>query len=123
LVDNELNITHDLKQGDYSFAVTGEGNYTERFTLQFTNSTLSIDNLELNNDFVVVNEDNHLVIKSNTVINQIKVYDITGRLLIDSKPNESEFRINTHSIKKGTVLILNTTFDNGAEISKKAIKY
>ncbi len=123
LVDNELNITHDLKQAEYSFAVTGEGNYAERFTLQFTNSTLAVENLKLNNDFVVVNEDDNLLIKSNTVINQIKVYDITGRLLVDEKPNESEFRINTLNIRKGTVLILNTTFENGAEISKKAIRY
>ncbi len=123
LVDNELNITHDLKQSEYNFAVTGEGNYSERFTLQFTNSTLAIDNLELNNNFVVVNEDDNLLIKSNTVINQIKVFDITGRLLIEQKPNESEFRINTLNIRKGTVLILNTVFENGAEISKRAIKY
>jgi len=123
LVDNELNITHDLKQAEYNFAVTGEGSYSERFTLQFTNSTLAVDDIELNNDFVVVNEDDNLLIKSNTVINQIKVYDITGRLLIDTNPNDSEFRINTLNIKKGTVLILNTTFENGAEISKKAVKY
>ncbi len=123
LVDNELNITHDLKQEAYSFAVTSEGNYAERFTLQFTNSVLAVDDLELNNNFVVVNEDDNLLIKSNTIINQIKVYDITGRLLIDTNPNESTFRINTSSIKKGTVLILNTTFENGSEISKKAIKY
>ncbi len=46
-----------------------------------------------------------------------------GRLLIDKNPNESEFTISTHNIRKGTVLILNATFDNGAEVSKKAIKY
>jgi hypothetical protein len=84
---------------------------------------LAVENLKLNNDFVVVNEDDNLLIKSNTVINQIKVYDITGRLLVDEKPNESEFRINTLNIRKGTVLILNTTVENGAEISKKAIRY
>jgi len=123
LVDNELNVTHDLKQADYNFTVASEGNYPDRFTLQFTKSTLDVDDFVLNNDFVVINEENALLVKSNTVIDQIKVYDITSRLLIDQKPKESEFRISTHSIRKGTVLILNTTFENGAEISKKAIKY
>jgi len=123
IVDNELNVTHDLKQADYKFSTAGEGNYPDRFTLQFTKSTLDVDDLVLNNDFVIVNEENALLVKSNTVIDQIKVYDITGRLLIDQKPKENEFRISTHNIRKGTVLILNTTFENGAEISKKAIKY
>jgi len=123
LVDNELNVTHDLKQADYNFTVASEGNYPDRFTLQFTKSTLDVDDFVLDNDFVVINEENALLVRSNTVINQIKVYDITGRLLIDQNPKESEFRISTHNIRKGTVLILNTTFKNGAQISKKAINY
>ena len=122
LVDNELNVTHDLKQSAYNFSAA-TGSYDNRFTLQFTKSTLGVDDLELNNDFVVVNEENTLLVKSNTVISQVKMYDITGRLLVSKKPNESEFRINTHNIRKGTVLILNTTFENGTELSKKAIKY
>ncbi|MDY7395181.1 choice-of-anchor D domain-containing protein [Aureibaculum sp. 2210JD6-5] len=122
LFDNELNVIHDLKQGAYNFTAA-TGSYDNRFTLQFTKTTLGVDDLELNNNFVVVNEENALLVKSNTVVSQIKMYDITGRLLVNMLPNESEFRINTHNIRKGTVLILNTTFENGTEISKKAIKY
>jgi len=121
--DNELNLIHDLKQADYNFLVVGEGSYADRFTLQFTNSTLDVETLKLNNDFVVINEEANLLIKSNTIINQVKVYDITGRLLIDNIPSDSEFSINMQNIRKGTVLIVNTIFENGAEISKKAIKY
>ena len=123
LVDNELGIVHDLKLADYEFDVNGEGNFPDRFTLQFTNSVLDIDDLEFNTDFVVINEDNSLQLRANTVIKQVKVYDMMGRLLIDTKPNESEFSINTNAIRKGTVLIINATFENGAEVSKKAIKY
>jgi len=123
LVDNELNIVHDLKLASYEFDVNGEGIFPDRFTLQFNKSTLGVDDLELSNDFVVINEENTLRLKSNTVITDIKVYDILGRLLIDTEPNDSEFEINTQAIRKGTVLILNATFDNGAEVSKKAIKY
>jgi len=123
LVDNELGITHDLKLADYEFDIDGKGNFPDRFTLQFTKDVLDVDDLELNNNFVVINEENALRLKSTTVITQLKVYDMMGRLLIDNEPNDSEFTINMHSIRKGTVLILNATFDNGAEVSKKAIKY
>ncbi|MDX5584327.1 MAG: hypothetical protein QNK20_05270, partial [Aureibaculum sp.] len=123
LVDHELNTIHDLKQGSYNFTVNATGIYDDRFTLQFTKSTLGIDELALDNNFVVINEENSLRLRSNTVITNIKVYDITGRLLVDDKPNNNEFSINTHKIGQGTVLILNATFENGAEVSKKAIKY
>ncbi len=122
LVDNELNVTHDLKQGDYNFsAVTGY--HDNRFTLQFTKATLGVDDFDLNNDFVVINEDDALLVKSKTIVKELKMYDVTGRLLVNMLPNESEFRVNTQNIRRGTVLILNTTFENGTEISKKAIKY
>ena len=123
LVDHELNITHDLKQADYEFNVDGLGYFEDRFTLQFTKSTLGVGDLELDNDFVVINEDNGLRLRSNSVITNIKVYDITGRLLVDDKPNNNEYNINTQKIGQGTVLILNATFDNGAVVSKKAIRY
>ncbi len=123
IVDNVLNITHDLKLADYEFDIDGKGNFPDRFTLQFTKSVLDIEDLELNNNFVVINEENSLRLKSTTVIAKLKVYDMMGRLLIDNTPYDSEFTINTHSIRKGTILILNVTFDNGAEVSKKAIKY
>ncbi len=123
IVDNELGITHDLKLADYEFEIDGSGNFPERFTLQFTSSVLDIDDLELSNNFVVINEENALQLRSSTIITDLKIYDMMGRLLIDSKPNDSKFSINTNTIKKGTVLILNVTFDNGAEVSKKAIRY
>ncbi len=123
LVDNLLNITHDLKQADYEFDVDGVGYFEDRFTLQFTKSTLGVGDLELDNNFVVINEDNGLRLRSNSVITNIKVYDITGRLLVDDKPNDNEYNINTQKIGQGTVLILNATFDNGAVVSKKAIRY
>ena len=123
LVDHDLDIVHDLRLADYEFDVDGKGNFLNRFTLQFNKSVLGVDDLELNNNFVVINEENALRLKSSTVITNIKVYDMTGRLLIDKKPNDSEFTLATSAIRKGTVLILNATFDNGAEVSKKAIKY
>ena len=123
LKDNKLNLIHDLKQDDYTFLATGEGSYSDRFMLQFTNSTLEVEGVDVNNDFIIINEESRFLIKSNTIINQVKIYDITGRLLIDNRPFDNKLNVNTQNIRKGTILIINTTFENGAEISKKAIKF
>ena len=123
LVDNELNVVHDLKNSGYEFEITEVGSFSDRFTLQFNKSVLGVGDEDLNNNFIVINEDNTLRIRSNNQIKEIKVYDMLGRLLLENKPNESDFYLNTQSISKGTVLILNAVLENGAEVSKKAIKY
>ncbi len=123
LVDNELNIVHDLKQGAYEFDLVTAGNYKERFTLKFNSGVLSTDDLILNNSFIVFSENGTLKVKASEEISELKVYDMTGRLLIDSEPNSSVFNVGSQNIKNGTVLILNATMKNGSTISKKAIKY
>ena len=123
LVDNTLNIVHDLKQGPYEFEITETGAYIDRFTLKFNNSVLDIEDLEFSKDFVVINEDNTLRIKANQEVSKLKVFDVLGRLLIDQEPNESDFYLNTTNIKKGTILILNATMQDGSIVSKKGIKY
>jgi len=122
LIDHELDIIHNLTLADYQFDVNGEGYFPERFTLQFTNSVLNVDDLELNNNFVLINEESSLLLKASSIITGLKIYDITGRLLIDEKPNNKEYRINTHTIRKGTVLVVNVIFENNQQsIAKKVI--
>jgi len=121
LIDHELDIIHNLKLADYQFDVNGEGYFPERFTLQFTNSVLNVDDLELNNNFVLINEESSLLLKASSIITGLKIYDITGRLLIDKKPNDKEYHINTHSIRKGTVLVVNVIFENNQSTTKKII--
>ncbi len=123
LVDNELNIVHDLKEGDYEFDVTAAGNFKNRFTLKFNSGVLSTDDLELNNSFIVYSENGELKIKASDEISKLKVYDMTGRLLIDSEPKSAVFDVESQNVKVGTVLILNATMKNGSVVSKKAIKY
>ncbi len=123
LVDHELNNTHDLKLADYEFNVDEKGNFPDRFTLQFENSTLNLTNFEKDNSFIVINEENTLELKANSIITNLKIYDITGRLLINKKPNDLEITINTNTIRKGSVLIVNVVFENNQSITKKVILY
>ena len=123
LVDNTLNIVHDLKQSAYEFEITETGVYSDRFTLKFNNAVLDIEDFEFSKNFLVINEDNTLRIKANQEVSKLRVFDMLGRLLIDQKPNESDFYLNTTNIKKGTILILNATMQDGSVVSKKGIKY
>ncbi|MDY7394934.1 hypothetical protein UMM65_06755 [Aureibaculum sp. 2210JD6-5] len=121
LVDNVLNITHDLKQGNYNFTVAEAGNYPNRFTLQFTQATLTTEDIKTNNQFSVINNENAVNIKANNTIDFVKIYDITGRLLIEKNVNNSDVNINTQSLIKGSVLIVNTFFEDNSSLSKKII--
>ena len=69
------------------------------------------------------NQDAKLKIKAGVEISKLKVYDVTGRLLIDSEPKSTAFDVPAQNIKAGTVLILNAIMKDGSSISKKAIKY
>ncbi|WP_117879718.1 hypothetical protein [Aureibaculum luteum] len=121
LVDEELNIMHDLKQGVYNFTTSEAGNYPDRFTLQFTQTTLNTEDLKSTYDFIVVNKDHAINVKANTTINSVKIYDMTGRLLIDQNTNKSQVSDNTENIAKGSILIINTYFENNSYMSKKII--
>ncbi len=123
LVDNELGIVHDLKAGGYEFEITATGNYTDRFTLQFNKSVLSVDDELLDNNFLVINDNGTLRLRSNSLLMDVEVFDLLGRKLIDVQPNQREYPLETSSIAQGTVLVIKATLENGAEISKKAIRY
>ncbi len=124
LVDNELDIIHNLKLADYEFNVDGKGFFPNRFTLQFKNSNRQKPPIVNNNlNLVVTNQENTLLVRASATITHLKIYDIAGRLLIDKKPINKEFTIKSTHIKKGTVLIVNTILENHNHISKRILLY
>lgn len=123
LIDNELNISHNLKIADYHFNVSNAGTNNTRFTLQFTNATLGIEDIVNDVDFSILNLESSFEIKSNQVVKNIKLYDLLGRLIVQSSPNSKNFNLNNAKIKKGTVIIISAQLENGAVINKKIIKY
>jgi len=123
LVDNLLGITHNLKDSDYTFEQTTTGEFKNRFTLQFAGAALDVDDVIANNEFVISNEIGNLKINSGKAVNNIKVYDLLGRMLLQEKPNKKSFSLNTNTIKDGTVLLIEANLENGSVVSKKTIKY
>ena len=67
LVDNLLNVTHDLRKSDYQFEQTTTGENLNRFTLQFASSlaTLELDDILAKNEFIVSNVNESLKVIAN----------------------------------------------------------
>lgn len=123
LIDHELNKSQNLKLGDYHFNVSEAGTNNTRFTLQIIATVLSADTREIDQYFTFIQTDNSFKIKADQIVENIEIYDILGKLLIQNQPNKKSFSIQTNNIKKGTILIVNATLENRTEINKKTIKY
>lgn len=126
IVDNLLNITHDLKISDYQYDVDKIGKNPDRFTLTFTNSVaLSTDKISnvTDGNLIISNLNDVLKFNSRKIISSLIVYDILGRKLMDVNPDSNLFELETASLKAGTILLIEATLDNKTVISKKTIIY
>jgi len=129
LVDNLLNITHDLNQEDYTFSTVNEtgvaGVFDSRFEIVFNNSALSTNDISLHNNLIVSNQkDNSILVKVNStsVITNLEVYDTLGKTIIKVKPNDTYIYLPSANINQGTILFIKAKLENGEVLNKKFIK-
>ena len=121
LKDNLLNTVTNLGAGSYSF-VSAAGTFNSRFEIVYQ-STLGVNNPDFtSNNVVAFNENGDISINSgSTVMEQVRVYDLQGRLLVEKKQiNTSETRINTTAVNQ--VLLLEITATTGSKVIKKIIQ-
>ncbi|MEZ4840849.1 MAG: hypothetical protein R2821_04880 [Flavobacteriaceae bacterium] len=123
LVDNLLNITHNLKEGNYQFSTENSGNFADRFTLKFVKTTLDIEEepQESIGDLVIADNENNLELRSDKTISNVIVYDLLGRSLINKSSNNTTVSLPTYSIKNGTALLINVQFEDNTITTKKII--
>jgi hypothetical protein len=121
LKDNLTSTTHDLRAGSYTFA-TEAGVFNTRFEIVYQ-STLGVNLPTFNENSVVVYKNNGAIQinAGSTTIEKVKIFDISGRLLIEkSKVNATETTID--SSKFGNqVLIVQITSDAQIVVSKKVV--
>ena len=121
LKDNLLNTVTNLGVGSYSFA-SAAGTFNSRFELVFQR-VLGISNPEFtSNNIVAFNDHGDININSgSTVMEQVRVYDLQGRLLVEKKQiNATETRVNTTAVNQ--VLLLEITATTGSRVIKKIIQ-
>ncbi|NND09626.1 MAG: T9SS type A sorting domain-containing protein, partial [Flavobacteriaceae bacterium] len=124
--DRELNIYHDLRQGNYQIYLVG-GEYLDRFDIVFRNEnqSLDIDDIESDESFEVYysNEEKHIVILNplSTQISNLEIFNVLGQSIktYDEIPNESITQLKVTNLSIGTYIIKITT-EQGT-LSKKVL--
>ncbi|MCP4883792.1 MAG: choice-of-anchor D domain-containing protein, partial [Flavobacteriales bacterium] len=125
LVDTYLNIKHDLNKSDYEFEATKKGEFTDRFRLEFVNRNADLGDKELIDEglFSVVNDFDMMKVNSGKLVNEIRVYDLLGRMIIQGTPGERSFELNTSSVRTGTIMLIEAKLEDGSMINTKSVKY
>ena len=119
LEDTLLNVTHDLKQGPYTFT-SNYGTFNSRFVLKYTDTTLTNNTFAANgNQVLTATKNQQLQIKSmEQSIDSITVYDLLGRV-IASKTQIQANETTINNLPTQQVLIVKIQLENGQVVSKK----
>jgi len=119
LWDKQLNIYHNLQTNDYSFT-TGEGTFNSRFSIVY-DSTLSNPTFDSAIIFVY-KRNNGIVIKSTeSAIEEVQLYDITGRLLFSKEAIGTNEYIISQDLDK-QLIIVKTKLENNKTITTKILR-
>jgi hypothetical protein len=84
---------------------------------------LGIDNPDFNiNNVIIYNQNNNLIVKTDTIIiDSIKVFDISGRLLQERKNiNTTHATLDLHLANQ--ILLVKITSTNGLIVTKKVMQ-
>jgi len=125
LRDNELNIYHDLREGEYEVNLTS-GDYLDRFEIVFYNRQTSLDvNDVISESFEIYynNETKKLIIHNTELleIRSIELFNILGQSIFNSDEIETQplKEIDVPNISSGTYII--NLKPNKSKISKKVL--
>lgn len=119
LVDSKTGTETNLKTSSYTFTAAAEVDNT-RFSLKFQ-KTLSLDPQAFSDNSVIVYKNGGVIYVNSgaKMMNNVKVFDIQGRLIAEQK----SVKANTTSIQNlkasNQVLIVKVTTDDNQVISKK----
>ena len=121
LRDNLLNVTHDIKGSSYTFA-SDAGEFNSRFEIVYASPLAVVTPTFTENSVVVYNNETGITINAGqTTIDNVKVFDVRGRLLVSkSKVNASSITIENVTTEKQVLIVQITSSDN-VTISKKVI--
>jgi hypothetical protein len=122
LEDFTLGVIHNLKNAPYIFTSNESGTIENRFVIRFTESSLGTDDFNLNNLTISAPNSNYIKVVSNAnLINQVIVYDLLGRKLVNKfNINSEELILNNIPSSAGTYIV-KVTLQNGTEKIQKVI--
>jgi hypothetical protein len=119
LKDNLLNVIHDLKLSDYTFATT-TGTFENRFELVYTSNALGVDTPEFSNSVVVYAQNGIIYVQSsNSNIDHIEVFDVRGAKLATLQNVNNLSAQLSHVSQANQLLFVRVTDQNGNTLTRK----
>lgn len=122
LKDNLLDVVHDLKASQYSFATTA-GTFNERFEIVYRMNSLGVENPIWNSESVVVYKKGQAIFVNagNETIDQLRIFDLQGRVIYEAKQINSADAVISNLSVANQVFIIQVQNIEGAKITKKII--
>lgn len=115
--DKLLNIIHDIKQSPYEFTAEA-GVFNDRFVLRYTTPSLANESFNPNAVIAQINNEK-LIVKSSSNIENIDVFDVTGKLIKAFHTTQSNNQITLDFIFAKSVYFVKIKFDDGSIVTKK----
>lgn len=121
LKDNVTNSVHDLRISDYTFS-SEIGVFNSRFQIVYVNSTLNTNSPEFNSNTVIVYKSHQKIVinTSNFEMSNVKLYDVSGRLLSEKNNINSNETIMDAPISNEMIFVKITSKEDGV-VTKKII--
>jgi hypothetical protein len=120
LRDALLNTETNLTTTSYTFASV-QGEFNNRFTIAYIPNQALVNDEFTENSVVIYKNDNQIVVNSgNATMQSVKVFDLTGRLLVNKKDiNATSTTLSVNA--KNQVILVQVKDTNGSVVTKKVI--
>ncbi len=126
LIDNELNIQHNLKESNYTFSITNAGINNQRFILQITTdaNALDVNDEVFSNRLFITGSFSELKIKApnGKIINKVMVFDLLGKEVAQSKKQANLISLQSSSLQSNRIFIVKAILDSGEVLISKIYK-
>jgi len=125
LQDHLLGISHNLKEGAYTFTHYKKGSFPNRFSLSLTPQVRQVDinKKSAQESIIVRNEGEVFTVEASKEVDTFLMYDVQGRLILKHYPKEKVFKVNNRESKSGEVLYLQILHHDQSVVRKKVYKH
>lgn len=121
LEDKLTNTLNNLREGGYTFT-TGTGIFNDRFVLRYKSETLGVGGVEIiKNNISISNKNNIINIDAVKTINNVFVFDASGKLLYRKEEINSD-QFSTEQLgSTQQILLVKVLLENGYDETQKII--
>ena len=120
LKDKFLNFTQNLNESEYQFE-SEPGSFDDRFEIIYAEELMNIDENMKSDVVIYKNEDKIEIQSKESPVTEIKIYDLSGRMLLHIENlNHQFYQLNSKSFGK-QILIVSVKTSDGEITDKKTI--